>query len=81
MKLKCLKSTDSNGIEQYLIPLEGGWYIAVPKKQIECRKNGRWISNHDGYWTCSECGVRVLVYAKGNYCPNCGTDMREKEDK
>lgn len=39
-------------------------------------KTGEWIPNHDGSWNCSECGLRVFVYAKGNYCPNCGADMR-----
>lgn len=40
------------------------------------RPQGKWISNHDGSWNCSECGLRVFIYAKGNYCPNCGCDMR-----
>ena len=43
-------------------------------------KTGEWISNRDGSWNCSECGLRVLVYAKGNYCPNCGARMRGKEE-
>ena len=43
------------------------------------RKRGEWVSNHDGSWNCSECGLRVLIYAKGNFCPNCGADMRERE--
>lgn len=43
-------------------------------------KRRRWISNHDGYWICSECGLRVLIYAKGNFCPNCGADMRKGAD-
>ena len=38
-------------------------------------KTGEWIPNHDGSWNCSECGLRVFVYAKGNYCPNCGAKM------
>lgn len=38
-------------------------------------RTGRWISNHDGSWDCSECGLHVLIYAKGNYCPNCGAKM------
>jgi len=37
---------------------------------------GEWISNHDGSWNCSECGLRVLIYAKGNFCPNCGARMK-----
>lgn len=40
------------------------------------RPTGKWISNHDGLWNCSECGLRVLIYAKGNYCPNCGARMK-----
>lgn len=42
-------------------------------------KRGEWISKHNGYWTCSECGLSFLFYAKGNFCPNCGADMRERE--
>ena len=44
-------------------------------------KRGEWVSNHNGYWDCSECGLRVLIYAKGNFCPNCGADMRERESE
>lgn len=40
------------------------------------RPQGEWVSNHDGSWNCSECGLRVLIYAKGNFCPNCGADMK-----
>lgn len=43
-------------------------------------KTGEWVSNHDGSWNCSECGLRVFVYAKGNYCPNCGTKMYKGGD-
>lgn len=50
----------------------------LPSTESE-RKTGEWVSNHDGSWNCSECGLRVLVYAKGNYCPNCGARM-VKED-
>ena len=39
-------------------------------------KEGEWISKHNGYWTCSECGLSFLFYAKGNYCPNCGAKMK-----
>ena len=40
------------------------------------KPQGEWISNHDGSWNCSECGLRVFIYAKGNYCPNCGAKMK-----
>ena len=50
-------------------------------KDIPCadRPQGEWVSNHDGSWNCSECGLRVLIYAKGNYCPNCGARMFAKD--
>ena len=35
MELKCFESTDSNGTENYLIPLEDGSFIAVPKRALE----------------------------------------------
>lgn len=44
------------------------------------RPTGEWVSNHDGTWNCSECGLRVFVYAKGNYCPNCGAKMESGEE-
>ena len=43
-------------------------------------KRGEWISLHNGKWKCSECGIEVLFYAKGNFCPNCGADMRKGAD-
>ena len=90
MKLKCFESTDSNGTEQYLIPLEDGSFIAVPKKRIENRQNGKWIDQGwHGDWQfetdgrgncwyeykCSECGY-IKRGGKSNYCPKCGADMR-----
>lgn len=47
----------------------------LPQVEPE-RPKGKWIPDTNGYWKCSECGLRVLVYAKGNFCPNCGADMR-----
>lgn len=43
-------------------------------------KRGEWISLHNGKWKCLECGIEVLIYAKGNFCPNCGADMRKGAD-
>ena len=45
------------------------------------RLTGEWISNHDGSWNCSECGLRVFIYAKGNYCPNCGARMNNNDSE
>ena len=46
----------------------------------EVRGVGKWISNHDGSWRCSECGLRVRIYAKGNYCQLCGARMGGVQD-
>lgn len=56
--------------------------VGTIKEQIEAlpsadRLTGEWVSNHDGSWNCSECGLRVFIYAKGNYCPNCGAKMNK----
>lgn len=45
------------------------------------RAQGEWKSKHNGYWTCSECGLSFLFYAKGNYCPNCGARMKGADDE
>ena len=50
---------------------------AVPSAD---RPQGEWKPKHNGYWTCSECGLSFLFYAKGNFCPNCGADMRKGAD-
>ena len=47
---------------------------------VPSRAEGEWISKHNGYWTCSECGLSFLFYAKGNYCPNCGAKMKGADD-
>lgn len=55
--------------------------IIINTPFVSDRPQGEWISNHDGSWNCSECGLRVLIYAKGNYCPNCGADMGGEKDE
>ena len=50
------------------------------------RKKGKWIPHEDEDGEhygdkCSECGEwYVMPYGKTNYCPNCGADMRGKEE-
>lgn len=50
---------------------------------IEERKKGKWINDERflDFANCSECGYQMDVHAERgyfNFCPNCGTDMREK---
>lgn len=52
--------------------------LALPTIEAET-KHGRWIKDEYGIPHCSECGtINNTVYK--NYCPNCGADMREKDE-
>ena len=59
----------------------------IPSAQPE-RKRGRWINVYDSgvaFKRCSECGIYVedIFFANDyevNFCPNCGADMRGKQD-
>lgn len=58
------------------------------KTEIEPQpKTGEWIATNDyvttaygslDYYRCSYCGEDSLE--EGNFCPNCGADMREVQD-
>ena len=45
-------------------------------------RKGEWLDKGKEYiirWTCSECGRRdKYVY---NFCPDCGADMREENER
>ena len=47
---------------------KGEWI--KPKNEIAIRLN---------QWICNNCNY--LVNGKHNYCPNCGSDNREREDE
>lgn len=48
------------------------------------RKQGKWDKGYgfpDGaYWKCSCCNELIKVRYPMNYCPNCGADMRGREE-
>ena len=57
----------------------------APIVSPEC-KTGRWIQltcDSAEWWYCSECNGRVQMnpWAKYNYCPNCGADMRSEQNE
>lgn len=55
-------------------------YIIQTIEEVPAAENkGEWASLHNGKWKCSECGIEVLFYAKGNFCPNCGCRMKGAE--
>lgn len=51
---------------------------------IEERKTGKWINNIHDIPICDQCGYMTPYdraiddYEYGNYCPNCGADMRKQ---
>ena len=59
----------------------------APSIDIE-PKRGEWIAkteNYHSHWVCSECGGWALLeyneqMCLSNFCPNCGADMRGKDD-
>lgn len=63
------------------------WYEETYKMAIEALRDkpkGEWILECDGgnecdnLYKCSMCGIEYGCeeYDKPNFCPNCGTDMR-----
>lgn len=42
------------------------------------RKHGKWESVDDVFWLCSKCHY---PHSRSKFCPNCGADMRESEEK
>lgn len=61
------------------------WISEIPSIQPK-PKTGHWIWDY-GYATCNQCGyTRDSKDNEGqdipdNYCPNCGADMTESEEK
>ena len=60
----------------------------APSVQLE-RKRGHWIEADDSYnrisGRCSVCGWESHMYEDDvvgmNFCPNCGADMRERDEQ
>lgn len=49
----------------------------VPAADVRENVKGKW-EPRGGYYYCSQCGARYEW--GGNFCPNCGADMRGKGD-
>ena len=78
---KVTKMTKAEIIDYlYTNNVRGDFSIEQMAEDLD-RPQGEWIPNHDGSWNCSECGLRVFIYAKGNYCPNCGARMKGADDE
>lgn len=78
-----------------ILGLESGVTLGEMKEWVENQPvveavpvvHGEWILEEKAgvdYWCCSHCHkIRSEYYAKpkDNFCPNCGTYMRKKENK
>ena len=64
------------------IKVKGGEYVSD-------YQHGKWIAKTEdchSHWVCSECGAWALLeyneqMCLSNFCPNCGADMRGKDDE
>lgn len=57
--------------------------ITILKSLPSANKSGHWVMNPsevagDGYYICSSCNNDV--YDATDFCPNCGADMRGRDD-
>ena len=52
--------------------------IVDSQPTVESTKRGRWIKVGDSSWECSIC--HEVSCCNGNYCVDCGADMREVEE-
>lgn len=69
------------GTEEGYIGTIKGIVDSMPTIEPE-RKTGKWTEvDENEYWgmwyRCSECGKTSI---RGNFCPNCGVDMRENSE-
>ena len=52
---------------------------AQPTVDVVEVKHGEWVLNHPSQlWECTNCYEREIRTT--NFCPNCGADMRGKDD-
>ena len=58
----------------------------IPTAELDTTNDfGEWIFKNDnpliptGYWECSKCKKGRLMVEE-NFCPNCGADMRKREE-
>ncbi len=66
----------SLNIAQVLLYIEN-----APTIKAEPVRYGRWTQIRNGEYYCSNCGREERFIFQKNYCPKCGSDMREvRED-
>ena len=63
----------------------------LPAADVRENKRGEWEERkdlNDVYWECSVCGEAIDTFdgespyrQDWNYCPNCGSEMREEDNE
>ena len=48
--------------------------LDIPSADVVPVVHGEWIRIAESMWKCSHCGNGSCC--RGNYCPDCGADMR-----
>ena len=67
-------SPDPEGVDEW---------IRIINEQPTEGKTGKWKLEkfpHKDAWMCSKCG-RGQYHDRFNYCPYCGSDMRDEEEE
>lgn len=89
-KAKTAKSEDG---EIYVAKYNAEMNITLLPSTQPGRKKGRWNFIGDQMFECTECGVcytqsqfdqmrvRITDSISPNFCPNCGADMKGKQDE
>lgn len=66
--------------ERVIEPIKNGELVL----QTDERPHGEWLepfeSNGKTYHKCTHCHISSELILFGNFCPNCGADMRGGED-
>lgn len=71
---------DDNG-ETLVLTDKRGYTRAVELLPYEERPKGKWLEpferNGKTYHKCTNCHISSELILFGNFCPNCGADMRK----
>ncbi len=68
--------TECNPYGKPTLDFESGKKVIEHLEQMPSadRPTGEWTDNHNGTFTCDQCGCK---HSKSNYCPNCGCLMKK----
>ena len=68
--------------EYLLFAVKGHYYTIRKGVEYVVREKGEWVYDHWCEFKCSKCGAPSKTEPRGeeNFCPNCGADMRRREN-